>query len=193
MPRFDERAELAPRDVVARAIDHEIKRLGLDYVHLDISHKPPEFVKDHFPTIHAKLLELGIDMTKAADPGGARAALYLRRRHHRSRRPHRPAGALCGGRMHRKRAARRQPAGVQLAARMLRVRRGGGDDILATGTMLRCAAADPRLGRKPRHRFRRGSRRQAELDRTPPLHVELCRHRPHHQAARARASTASSC
>jgi len=63
MPDFDERAELAPRDIVARAIDHEIKRLGLDYVHLDISHKPPEFVKEHFPNIYAKLLGLDIDIT----------------------------------------------------------------------------------------------------------------------------------
>lgn len=63
MPRFDAREELAPRDVVARAIDHEIKRLGLDYVHLDISHKPPEFVREHFPNIHARLMELGIDIT----------------------------------------------------------------------------------------------------------------------------------
>jgi L-aspartate oxidase len=63
MPDFDERAELAPRDVVARAIDHEIKRLGLDYVHLDISHMPPDFVKAHFPNIHTRLLELGIDIT----------------------------------------------------------------------------------------------------------------------------------
>jgi L-aspartate oxidase len=68
MPDFDERAELAPRDVVARAIDHEIKRLGLDYVHLDISHQPAEFVKGHFPTIYAKLLGLGIDITKAPIP-----------------------------------------------------------------------------------------------------------------------------
>ncbi len=68
MPRFDERAELAPRDIVARAIDHEIKRLGLDYVHLDISHQPPEFVREHFPTIHEKLLGLGIDMTKEPIP-----------------------------------------------------------------------------------------------------------------------------
>jgi len=68
MPEFDPREELAPRDIVARAIDHEIKRLGLDYVHLDISHQPPEFVKAHFPTIHAKLLGLGIDITKQPIP-----------------------------------------------------------------------------------------------------------------------------
>jgi L-aspartate oxidase len=68
MPRFDEREELAPRDIVARAIDHEIKRLGLDYVHLDISHKPPEFVREHFPNIYEKLIGLGIDITKDPIP-----------------------------------------------------------------------------------------------------------------------------
>jgi L-aspartate oxidase len=52
MPRFDAREELAPRDVVARAIDHEIKRLGLDYVHLDISDKPADFIREHFPNIY---------------------------------------------------------------------------------------------------------------------------------------------
>jgi len=68
MPRFDERAELAPRDVVARAIDHEIKRLGLDYVHLDISHREPDFVRAHFPNIYDKLLGLGIDITREPIP-----------------------------------------------------------------------------------------------------------------------------
>ncbi|MGZ8347553.1 MAG: L-aspartate oxidase [Allosphingosinicella sp.] len=68
MPDYDPRAELAPRDIVARAIDHEIKRRGLDYVHLDISHQPAEFVREHFPNIHARLLELGIDITREPIP-----------------------------------------------------------------------------------------------------------------------------
>ncbi len=68
MPRFDSRAELAPRDVVARAIDHEMKRLGIECVHLDISHQPAAFITAHFPTIHAKCLELGIDITRQPMP-----------------------------------------------------------------------------------------------------------------------------
>ena len=68
MPDYDPRAELAPRDVVARAIDAEIKRDGLDYVHLDISHLDPDFVKGHFPNIYEKLIGLGIDMTREPIP-----------------------------------------------------------------------------------------------------------------------------
>lgn len=62
MQRFDPRAELAPRDIVARAIDHEMKRLGIDCVFLDISHKSREFLQEHFPTVSARCLELGIDI-----------------------------------------------------------------------------------------------------------------------------------
>jgi L-aspartate oxidase len=68
MPAHDERGELAPRDVVARAIDFEMKKRGLDYVHLDISHQPAEFIQEHFPTIYARCLELGIDITKQPIP-----------------------------------------------------------------------------------------------------------------------------
>ncbi len=68
MPAHDDRGELAPRDIVARAIDYEMKKRGLDYVDLDISHQPPEFLKEHFPTIYARCLELGIDITKQPIP-----------------------------------------------------------------------------------------------------------------------------
>jgi L-aspartate oxidase len=63
MQRFDPRGELAPRDIVARAIDHEMKRTGADHLWLDISHKPADFVRSHFPTIHKKCLKYGIDIT----------------------------------------------------------------------------------------------------------------------------------
>ena len=68
MPSHDERAELAPRDVVARAIDYEMKKRGLDFVYLDISHKPADFLKSHFPNIYEKCLTFGIDITKDAIP-----------------------------------------------------------------------------------------------------------------------------
>ncbi len=68
MPRFDQRAELAPRDIVARAIDHEMKRLGIDCVYLDISHRSTNFITTHFPNIHSRCLNLGINMCRDPIP-----------------------------------------------------------------------------------------------------------------------------
>lgn len=68
MDRFDERAELAPRDIVAHAIDHEMKRLGVECLYLDISHKDDEFIMEHFPTIYKRCLKLGFDLTKEPIP-----------------------------------------------------------------------------------------------------------------------------
>lgn len=68
MHHFDERAELAPRDIVARAIDHEMKRLGADHLYLDISHKDADFVKSHFPTIYETCMGFGIDICKEPIP-----------------------------------------------------------------------------------------------------------------------------
>jgi len=64
MDEYDARGELASRDIVARAIDFEMKKRGIDCVYLDISHKSPDFIKSHFPTIYARCLELGMDITK---------------------------------------------------------------------------------------------------------------------------------
>ena len=68
MKRYDARAELAPRDIVARAIDHEMKVHGYEHVYLDISHRDPEFVRSRFPNIHRRCLEFGLDMTKTPLP-----------------------------------------------------------------------------------------------------------------------------
>nr|VFK43802.1 MAG: L-aspartate oxidase [Candidatus Kentron sp. TC]VFK58466.1 MAG: L-aspartate oxidase [Candidatus Kentron sp. TC] len=68
MARFDPRAELAPRDIVARAIDHEMKRVGADCIHLDMTARSPEFIREHFPTVYTRCMELGYDITRTPIP-----------------------------------------------------------------------------------------------------------------------------
>ncbi len=68
MQRHDPRGELAPRDIVARAIDHEMKREGYDCVYLDISHKPKDFITSHFPNIYQQCLNFGFDLAKGPIP-----------------------------------------------------------------------------------------------------------------------------
>ena len=87
MPDYDERAELAPRDIVSRAIDHQMKKHGLDCVHLDVTHLSPTFLVHHFPTIYSRCQKLGIDITRTPIPvvpaahyicGGIRVDLFAR-------------------------------------------------------------------------------------------------------------------
>ena len=68
MTKYDEREELAPRDIVARAIDHEMKKSGAEHVNLDISHRSADFIRTHFPTVYEACLKFGIDITISPIP-----------------------------------------------------------------------------------------------------------------------------
>jgi L-aspartate oxidase len=161
MPRHDARAELAPRDVVARAIDFEMKKRGLDCVYLDISHKPADFLAEHFPNILARCLDLGIDIRRQPIPV-VPAAHYT-----------------CGGVVTDLRARTDLP-GLYVAGEASCTGLHGANR-LASNSLLEClvfaeaaandileqaerrSAGAARLGRQPRQRSRRGNRHLAQL------------------------------
>ena len=193
MPQHDPRAELAPRDIVARAIDFEMKKHGLDCVYLDISHQPAAFITRALPQHLRALPGAGHRHHAAADPGGAGRALHLRRR----RTP------TCRGRTDLRRPATpsaRPPAPACTAPTAWPATRcSSAWCSRAPPRRTSCATPLPappraaRLGREPRHRRRRGRGHLAQLGRAAPLHVGLRGHRAHQQAPGARARTASGC
>ena len=123
MARYDPRKELAPRDIVARAIDAEMKRRGDDCVFLDMTHLPKSFLARALPEHLRDLQGVRHRHGRAADPGGARRALHVRRRGDRPHGAHlAPAACYAIGEVLLHRAARRQPPGLELAARGARLR-----------------------------------------------------------------------
>ena len=182
MAAHDARMELAPRDIVARAIDFEMKKHGLDHVWLDATHLGEAFLVEHFPTIHARCLELGIDIARQPIPV-VPAAHYT-----------------CGG-VVTDLDGRSDIPGLFAVGETTYTGLHGANR-LASNSLLECVVVGrtcaaridaeapgevtsaPRLGREPRRERRRAGRDLPQLGRAAALHVELRGHRADHQAAR---------
>ncbi len=186
MHRHDPRGELAPRDIVARAIDFEMKKHGVDHVWLDARHLGEKFLQEHFPTIYARCAKLGIDIATAPIPV-VPAAHYT-----------------CGGVVSDLEGRTDLPGLYAVGETTYTGLHGA--NRLASNSLLECvvlgrtcaAAIDDAgsqppansagVGREPGRERRRASGHRPQLGRVATADVELRRHRAHHQATRARAA-----
>ena len=191
MPRYHRLAELAPRDVVARAIDREMKRRGDPHVWLDITHVPAARVRRRFPNIDAQLRALGIDIDARPRAGRAGRALHVRRRAGDARRPHRtwtgssPSARSRAPGCTARTASRATRCSRRWSARTTPRPRSGRASRQRRARAARAALAGPRHPAAARE-----GRVRPQLGHGAPRDVGPGRHRAHGRAAGVRGAAA---